>query len=166
MWKTLHVWVKNSHRLPNVCWGILHSKQTILLSLIPDEHPGDVAWENSDATNRFSAKWHLRNKCRNSILMMCCYPDLSSASDWFNKIVNRTKALPKSGKCWSLAWNLCSDVISRGNCSGGITKCHLFSQARQSFFAPTAGPLNLLKGQRGNGIKTTTKNGHSCKSKT
>ena len=114
MWKTLHVWVKNSHRLPNVCWGILHSKQTILLSLIPDEHPGDVAWENSDATNRFSAKWHLRNKCRNSILMMCCYPDLSSASDWFNKIVNRTKALPKSGKCWSLAWNFCAQMSFPG----------------------------------------------------
>ena len=78
---------------------------------------------------------------------------------------------------------LCSHVISRGNCSGGVTKCQLFSQARRdkdfkyylvvdsnrirlkSFLAQTAGPLNLLKGQRGNGIKTTTKNGHSCKSK-
>ena len=27
-------------------------------------------------------KWRLSNKCRNSILMTCHYPDLGSASDW------------------------------------------------------------------------------------
>ena len=27
-----------------------------------------------------------RNKCRHSILMACCYPDLGSASDWLKQI--------------------------------------------------------------------------------
>ena len=35
-----------------------------------------------DATTGFPAKWRLRNKRRNSILMTRHYPDLGSASDW------------------------------------------------------------------------------------
>ena len=39
-----------------------------------------------DATTGFPMKRHLRNKCRNSILMTCHYPDLGSASDWVKQI--------------------------------------------------------------------------------
>ena len=31
--------MKNSPRLPNVCWRILHSKWEILRPLMPNEHP-------------------------------------------------------------------------------------------------------------------------------
>ena len=53
-----------------------------------------LAWENSQhfatggegggglLTTGFPRKWHLRNDCRNSILMIHHYPDLGSASDW------------------------------------------------------------------------------------
>ena len=39
-----------------------------------------------NATTGFPAKWHLRNECRNSILMTRHYLDLGSASDWLNQI--------------------------------------------------------------------------------
>ena len=46
----------------------------------------NLAWENSwhchDTTTGFPIKWHLRNECRNSILMTHPYPDLGCASDW------------------------------------------------------------------------------------
>ena len=32
------------------------------------------------------AKWRLRNDCKNSLLMICHYPGLSSASDWSKQI--------------------------------------------------------------------------------
>ena len=35
-----------------------------------------------DVTTGFSAKWRLRNKRRNYVLMTHHYPDLGSASDW------------------------------------------------------------------------------------
>ena len=38
-WKRLHVWIKSSHRLPNVKWRILRSKRIILRSRTPSEHP-------------------------------------------------------------------------------------------------------------------------------
>ena len=50
-----------------------------------------LAWENSqtfrDATTDFPAKWHLKNKHRDSILMTCHYPDLGSAFDWLKQIL-------------------------------------------------------------------------------
>ena len=41
-----------------------------------------------DATNGFPAKWRLRNKCRNSILMTGHYPDLGTAPDWSFRVWN------------------------------------------------------------------------------
>ena len=38
-WKRLHVWIKSSHRLPNVRGRILRSKRMILRSSMPSEHP-------------------------------------------------------------------------------------------------------------------------------
>jgi len=38
-----------------------------------------------DTTTDFPAKWRLRNRRRNCILMMCLYPDLGSASYWLKQ---------------------------------------------------------------------------------
>ena len=89
-----------------------------------------------DATTGFPAKWRLRNKCRNSILMMRHYPGLGGASDWLCSVGNllqpiRSPMHPGLGSDTSSEWNFCShfsDVISRGT-NGGVTKCQLFSQA-------------------------------------
>ena len=40
--KRLHVWKKNSHKLPNVSQRIPHSKRRILQSVKPNEHPENV----------------------------------------------------------------------------------------------------------------------------
>ena len=85
-----------------------------------------LAWENSRhlATPLLvsPAKWRLRNKRRNSILMTHHYPDLSSASDWLNQILPRgttnLKHYPALGSDSSSVWNFCarfSNVIWRGN---------------------------------------------------
>ena len=50
-----------------------------------------------DVTTGFPAKWRLRNKRRNSILMTCHYLDLASASDWLKQFSNQSEALPISG---------------------------------------------------------------------
>ena len=53
-----------------------------------------------DATNGFPAKWRLRNKRRNSILMTRHYPDLGSASDWLKQI-SLVKSLPfRTPEAW------------------------------------------------------------------
>ena len=41
----------------------------------------------------FPAKWPLWNKCRNSILMTCRYPDLGRASDWLCLETNLLKPI-------------------------------------------------------------------------
>ena len=40
----------------------------------------------------FPKKWHLRNECRNSILMIRHYPDLGSASDWLKTCFVQSEA--------------------------------------------------------------------------
>ena len=96
-----------------------------------------------DATTGFPTKWRLRNKRRNSILMIHHYTDLCSASDWLNQISHmaRLEALPRRkhyqdlGSDASSVLNFCvhfSDVIWRET-SGSVTKCWLFSQAIISF---------------------------------
>ena len=40
------------------------------------------------ATTGFPMKWHLRNDCRNFILLARHYPDLDSASDWSCRVEN------------------------------------------------------------------------------
>ena len=40
-----------------------------------------------DTTTSVPVKGCLRNKCRNSILLACHYPDLGSASDWLKQII-------------------------------------------------------------------------------
>ena len=68
----------------------------------------------------FSMKWHLRNKWRNSLLMMCHYPDLRSTV-YFWLLVPQGKFASANQKHYR---NLGSGITS-----GGLTKYWLFSQA-------------------------------------
>ena len=75
-----------------------------------------------DATTGFPSKWCRRNDCRNSFLMMHHYPDLDSASDWFEANLpcgmTKQKHYPALGSDMSWVWNFCahsSDIISQGN---------------------------------------------------
>ena len=43
-----------------------------------------------DAITGFITKWCLWNKCRNSVLMTCKYPDLVVLFDWFKLSANQT----------------------------------------------------------------------------
>ena len=53
-----------------------------------------------NATSGFPAKWCLSNECRNSILMMCHYPDLGSASDWWNQISHASWPIRSTTQIW------------------------------------------------------------------
>ena len=81
------------------------------------------------------AKWRLRNKHRNSILLTRHYPDLGRASDWSKEIFSQSEAQP-----WSWKWRVISmeflhsflDQTSfRGETCGGIGKRRLFSRLGQ-----------------------------------
>ena len=62
-----------------------------------------ISWTEKTAASPplvFPAKWRLRDECRNSTLMTCCYSDLGGASDWspWREICfNQSEALPRSG---------------------------------------------------------------------
>ena len=53
-----------------------------------------------NTTTGFPAKWHLRNKRRNSILMMINYPDLVSASDWSWHVGNLIQPIRSTIHIW------------------------------------------------------------------
>ena len=55
-----------------------------------------------DATTDMSLKWHPRNKCRNTILMTCHYPDLGHASDWSCWVVNFLQPIRNTIGIWVL----------------------------------------------------------------
>ena len=59
-----------------------------------------------NAITGFPAKWHLRNEQRNSILMMCHYPDLGGASDWSCCQGIYFHILGTLIKVWLLTWPL------------------------------------------------------------
>ena len=88
-----------------------------------------LAWENMqptfrDAATGFPAKWRLSKKRRNSTLMMRHYPDLGSASDWMEQIINQSGVLLRSGY-----WHVISMEFLRsflGQACGGVAKCWLF----------------------------------------
>ena len=62
-----------------------------------------------DAATGLPAKWCLRNEHRNSMLIMCHYPNLGSASGWskFPTWHNQSEH-PDQGSDTSLAWNFCA----------------------------------------------------------
>ena len=64
--------------------------------LWPEKRP-DLSWCHH---RPFSAKWRLRNNCRNSILMTCHYPDLGSPSDWLNQISHAARPIRSTTQIW------------------------------------------------------------------
>ena len=99
-----------------------------------------------DATNGFSAKWHLRNDCRNFIPMTHHYPDLGSASDWLNQISHAAQLI------WSTTHHqygisaLVSQMSFGRETSGSVTKFQLSSQVKVCIYqlVTTNGKLRLL----------------------
>ena len=83
----------------------------------------------------FPAKWHLRNECRNSILMTRHYPDLGSASDWSCRVGNLIQPIRSTTQIWVVTRHQCgiSALVSKtsfgGETTGSVAKCGLFSQA-------------------------------------
>ena len=53
-----------------------------------------------DATTGFPAKWRLRNKRRNSILITRHYPDLGSTSDWSCRVGNLIQLTRSTTQIW------------------------------------------------------------------
>ena len=49
---------------------------------------------------KFPEKWHLRNECRNFILMTSHYPDLDSASDWLCCMTNLLQPIRRTTHIW------------------------------------------------------------------
>ena len=84
-----------------------------------------------DATTGFPAKWRLRNERRKTILMTRHYPDLGSTSDWFEA---KFQPIRISTLIWvaSSVWisSLVSQMSFRGETTGGVAKCRLFSQVK------------------------------------
>ena len=89
-----------------------------------------------DTIAGFPAKWHLRNKHRNSILMTRHYPEQGSASVWSchkgDSLQTNQKHYPDLGSDASSEWSEFLQSFLRhhfeGKPSDGVTKC-LFSQA-------------------------------------
>ena len=75
----------------------------------------------------------LRNeRRRNSILMTCHYPDLSSASDWLRQISFAARPIRSISQICIVTCHqygisaLDSQTSFRGDTSGGVAKCRLF----------------------------------------
>ena len=82
-----------------------------------------------NATTGFPAKWCLRNKHRNFILITRHYPDLGSASDWLNQISQAARQIRRTNQIWVVMHHqygisaLVSQTSFGGKCSGSIAKC-------------------------------------------
>ena len=62
-----------------------------------------------DAATGLPAKWRVRNEHRNSMLIMCHYPNLGSASGWSKfPTWHDQSEHPDQGSDTSLAWNFCA----------------------------------------------------------
>ena len=95
-----------------------------------------LTWEKKTAdTTGFSAKWRLRNRRRNSVLMRHHYPELGNASDWSYTEVNLLQPIRSTTQIWIMTRRqygiseLVSQTSFRGETSGGAVKCRRFSQA-------------------------------------
>ena len=102
-----------------------------------------VAWENrrnfpTPPLHGFPAKRRLRNKRRNSILMMPHHPDVGSASDCLREISLTTRPIRSTTQIWVVTRHQCgiSAVVSQtlrvsriNQCSAVVVKYRLFSQA-------------------------------------
>ena len=86
------------------------------------------------------AKWHQRNKRRNSILMLHHYPDLGSTSDWTCRVGNLIQPIRSTTKIWVVMRHQYgisafvfdfSDIIWQGNQYPGYQR--FFSRAEEIF---------------------------------
>ena len=65
------------------------------------------------------------------------YPDLGSASDWLNQISHAARPIRSTTQIWVVTRHqygisvLVSQTSFRGETSGGVAKCRLFSQAKK-----------------------------------
>ena len=81
------------------------------------------------------AKWRLGNERRNSILMTRHYSDLGTASDWTKQISSAVRPIRTITQIWVVTRHqygisaLVSQTSFRGETSGGVAKCRLFSQS-------------------------------------
>ena len=60
--------------------------------------------------------------------------DLGSAYDWLKKISLTVRSIRITTQIWVVTHF--SDIISRGETSGGVVKCRLFSQAAMATCLP------------------------------
>ena len=78
------------------------------------------------------------NEWRNSILMMCHYPGLGSASDWLNSISHTVRPIRSITQIWVVRRRqygisaFLSQMSFGGEISGSVVKCRLFFQARKT----------------------------------
>ena len=67
------------------------------------------------------------------------YPDLGSASDWLNRISQAVRPIRSTTQIWVVTRHqygisaLISQTSFRGETSGDVAKCRLFSQATALF---------------------------------
>ena len=66
-----------------------------------------------DATTGFPVKWRLRSERRNSILMTRHYPDLGSASDWFNQISRAARPIKGTTRIWKVKRHIARNLGHR-----------------------------------------------------
>ena len=112
--------------------AISYSKQLLTQVLIFDKFRRDFFRSMKkqptfrDAITCFIAKWRLRNDCRNSILMVCHYPDQGSASDWSFRVVNLLQPIRSITQIWVVTRHqygisaVLTQMSLRGEISGGV----------------------------------------------
>ena len=83
-------------------WGNFQRKVGASSHEIAGKFHQPPALPENSATDGFPMKWCLRNKHRNSILMMCHYPDLSSVSDWWCRMENLLQPIRSTNQMWHL----------------------------------------------------------------
>jgi len=77
-------------------------------------------------TTGFPAKWRLRNKRRNPILMMPNYPDVGSASDCLKQMSLATWLIRSTTQIWVVTRHQCgisAVVYQMSHVFGGINQC-------------------------------------------
>ena len=104
--------------------GIYLGRASVIALKHPQKRPQVICCEKSNfqllsclrtlatffnATTGLPAKWRLRSKHRNSMLLTCHYPNLGSASGWskFPTFHDQSEH-PDQGSDTSLAWNVCA----------------------------------------------------------
>ena len=102
---------------------------------LPDWSLWEMLFGNWRKQATFRRKWHLRNECRNSILMTCHYPGLGSTFDWLKQISHVAQLIRGTTQIWIRMHHqygisvLISQMSFRRETRSGAPKCQLFSWA-------------------------------------